>query len=56
MSATLIFASFILASDFLLFALFQRTYPDRSAKTPRRAKSRQQRLHGHFTQVLSRLR
>ena len=34
MSPILIFALFILASDFLLFVLFHWTYPDRSAKAP----------------------
>ncbi|MGA2814406.1 MAG: hypothetical protein ABSG16_23665 [Candidatus Acidiferrum sp.] len=56
MSPILIFAFFILASDFLLFVLFHWTYPDRSAKAPRRAKSQGQRLHSPSTQGLSGIR
>lgn len=56
MSPTVLFALFILTCDFILFALFRWTYPDRSRNSPRRARLRKPGAPGYALRRAARLR
>jgi hypothetical protein len=56
MSPTLLLALCILSCDFLLYALFRWTYPDRSAKTTSRPRAPKPAIDRYVMQRIPKLR
>jgi hypothetical protein len=56
MSPTLLLALCILSCDFLLYAFFRWTYPDRSAKTSSQSRSSKPAIDRYAMQRIPKLR